>query len=654
MCGITGFLDARGGAQDAMVSQVRAMERRLVHRGPDDGGTWVDAEAGLAFAQRRLAVVDLSEAGHQPMVSSCGRFVINYNGEVYNADELRPELVAAGRTFRGHSDTEVIVEGCAVWGLAATLKRLIGMFAIAVWDRQERTLSLARDRMGIKPLYYGTFGPLFLFGSELWALRAHTGWTAEIDRNAVASYLRHNYIPAPLSIYQGVNKLLPGTLLSVQAGHAPVIEPFWSLDAVVANGQANPFVGSDAEAIDALDSLLSDAVRRRMVADVPVGAFLSGGIDSSTVVALMQKAADRPVRTFSIGFHEAGYNEAEHAKDVARHLGTDHTELYVTSDQALAVIPKLPAMFDEPFADSSQIPTYLVSALTRQHVTVSLSGDGGDELFAGYNRYFQAGRIGKAAGAFPLGMRRGAAKAVQMIPPAVWDTAFSMVPPSRRPVQPGDKMHKLARILAENEDGYYLRLISLWDEPDRMVHGGRERKGILWDPSVKALVPDYIQRMRYLDMQTYLPDDILTKVDRASMAVALEARVPILDHRVVAFSWSLSNRHMIRDGQGKWILRQVLDRYVPRHLVERPKMGFGVPIDGWLRGPLKEWAADLLSRESLRRHDLIDPEPVARHWVEHLEGSRNWQYMLWDILMLQAWMDGEGGRSAIEPQRKAS
>lgn len=639
MCGIAGFLSAHNDTAGQLMATAQAMAERLRHRGPDDGGVWVDAPSGLAFSQRRLAIVDLSPAGHQPMLSSDGRYVINYNGEVYNADELRGDLQAAGRPFRGHSDTEVIVEGVAVWGVRATIERLIGMFALAVWDRQDRTLVLVRDRMGIKPLYYASFGGVFLFASELSALRAHGGWTPKIDRASVASFLRHNYIPAPHSIWNGVKKLEPGTMLTVSIGEAPRLERYWSLDDVLVEGSAALFAGDDADAVETLDALLFDAVRRRLVADVPVGAFLSGGIDSSTVVALMQRASDRPVRTFSIGFHEAGFNEATHAAAVARHLGTDHTELYVTPEEAQAVIPKLPHIYDEPFADSSQIPTYLVSAMTRDHVTVALSGDGGDELFAGYNRYFQARKVGRTMGALPAPLRRLAAAGLTAVPPKVWDRMFALVPASHRPDRGGDKVHKLASVLNEDEDDFYRRLVTHWETPNAVAIDAIEHKGILWDPESRTRVPEFVDRMRYWDMRTYLPDDILTKVDRASMAVSLEARVPILDHRVVEWSWTLAAEHRIRDSNGKWILRQVLDRYVPRSLIDRPKMGFGVPIDHWLRGPLKDWALDLLSPAALQRHGLLRPDPIQQRLKEHLEGRRNWQYPLWCTLMLQAWCD---------------
>jgi asparagine synthase (glutamine-hydrolysing) len=576
------------------------------------------------------------------MTSADGRWIISYNGEVYNADELRPELEAQGARFRGHSDTEVMIEAFARWGVEATLPRLIGMFAFALWDTRERRLYLVRDRLGIKPLYWGWFGNLLLFGSELKALRAHDGWKPEIDRDALASYMRHNYVPGPWTIYRNVSKLPPGSVAIFKPGESPEIKRFWSLEEVVGSGIAHRTAMSEAEAADALEALLSDAVRRRMIADVPLGAFLSGGIDSSTVVALMQANASRPVRTFSIGFREEGYNEAQHAKEVAAHLGTDHTELYVDPGHARDVIPRLADMFDEPFSDSSQIPTYLVSEMTRRHVTVALSGDGGDELFAGYVRYFQAMRLFPLLERAPASVRGAMAGMIRALPPQAWSQLFRLAPVRCRPSQAGDKMHKLAGILNESLGGYYRFLVSHWREPDALVRGGHEHRGLLWDPAVRERVPDPIERMQYLDTATYLPDDILTKVDRASMAVSLEARVPLIDHRVVAFAWTLPPSLKVRDGTGKWLLRKVLARHVPDRLFDRPKMGFGVPIDSWLRGPLRDWAEALLSERRLAAEGFLDPAMVRDTWAQHLGGRVNHQYLLWDILMFQAWKERWG------------
>ena len=641
MCGVTGFLDRRdGGSAPAMEAAVRAMADRLRHRGPDDAGNWADEAAGIALGHRRLSIVDLSPAGHQPMASASGRYVICFNGEIYNFRDLRGELKAKGRRFRGHSDTEVMLAAFETWGVLGALKRLIGMFAFALWDRQERVLMLARDHLGIKPLYWAASDGLFLFASELKAFRAHPRWRPTIDHDAVAAYLRFGYVPAPHSIWREARKLPPGTLLTLRPGAEPEIVPYWSFAEV----DASPIEMNDEEATEALDALLRDAVRRQMVADVPLGAFLSGGIDSSTVVALMQAQSDRAVKTFAIGFNEAGYDEAPHAKAVARHLGADHTELYVTSDQALGVVPHLTEWYDEPFADSSQIPTYLVSKLARQYVTVTLSGDGGDESFGGYNRYFYGVQLWNKIRRIPLPVRGLISHAVTTVPTGVWDVAGHVIPVRRRPALFGDKMHKAAQALTlSRSESVYRRLVSQWHEPNELVIGGTEPKGLLWDETLKDTVPDFFSRMQYLDTLTYLPDDILTKVDRASMAVSLESRVPLLDHRVVEFARRLPHRMKERGGKGKWLLREVLGRYVPRGLIERPKMGFGVPIDQWLRGPLMDWADALLSPAAIARHGLLRPEPIQAAWTAHRSRAQNMQYPLWTVLMLQDWLNREAG-----------
>ena len=638
MCGIAGFWDfAATTTADELRRLTCAMSDSLHHRGPDDGGVWLDEMAGLGLGQRRLSIVDLSPAGRQPMVSACGRFVIVYNGEVYSHEEMRPALTARGVAFRGHSDTEVILEAAAVWGVEATVKRLIGMFAIALWDRRERTLTLIRDRLGIKPLYWRLEGGRLLFGSELKALRADASWRPEVDQEAVSSYLRHNYVPAPRTIYQGVRKLEPGRILTFRAGAEPEENQYWDARAVARAGMAAPFALSDRELTDQLEALLKDAVGRRMIADVPLGAFLSGGIDSSLVVALMQAQSAGRVRSFSIGFEEAGYDEAPHAKAVAAYLGTEHTELYVSSAHALETIPRLAEWYDEPFADSSQIPTFLVSEMTRRHVKVALSGDGGDELFAGYNRYFLGAALWRKLGWIPGPLRRGAAWLIDAVPAAGWDRLAAFLPRRLAPAQVGDKAKKFADILGLADAGaVYRRLVSQWEQPERLLPGVTEPRGPLWDETLAREFPDLVTRMQVLDILTYLPDDILTKVDRASMAVALEARVPILDHRVVEFAARLPQAARFRDGQGKWLLRQILDRHVPRTLIERPKMGFGVPIDSWLRGPLRDWSESLLDPGSLSEAGL-DSVPILACWKEHLSGSRNWQYRIWTILMLQSW-----------------
>jgi len=649
MCGIAGFLggvdgDGRFG-DEALLER---MTRTIITRGPDDAGYWMDQDCRVGLGHRRLSIVDLSPAGHQPMMSRSGRYVIVFNGEIYNHMECRTSLTTTQSVWRGHSDTETLLAGFEAWGIQGTIERSIGMFAFAVWDRASQSLTLGRDRMGEKPLYYGWQGAgrqaTFLFGSELKALKAHPAFAAGIDRNTLCLLMRHNYIPAPYSIYRGIAKLEAGCLLTVSlAQPEPKVERYWSTASVAKGGCATPFAGTPVQAIDALEILLKSAVQQQMMADVPLGAFLSGGIDSSTVVALMQAQSSRPVKTFTIGFNEEGYNEAVHAKAVAKHLGTEHTELYVSSQQALDVIPRLPTLYCEPFSDSSQIPTFLVSQLARQQVTVSLSGDAGDELFCGYNRYLLANKLWKNLSVLPAGSRRLAARGLTTFSPSRWNALLGplqrVLPGSLRQANVGDKLHKAAGVLASGGvDALYLGLVSHWDDPSSLVIGSTEPPTLLTGngPSLAGL--DNIQRMMALDAITYLPDDILVKVDRAGMGVSLEGRVPFLDHRVVEFAWSLPQSMKLRDGVGKWVLRQVLYRHVPKELIERPKMGFGVPIGDWLRGPLRDWAEALLDEDRLRREGYFHPAPIRQKWAEHLSGVRNWQYHLWDVLMFQAWL----------------
>lgn len=636
MCGIAGFLTSQPVA--GVPALLRAMGEAIAARGPDDADTWNDDQAGIGLSHRRLAVVDLTAAGHQPMASPGGRYVLIFNGEVYNHAELRAQLSARdpSAVWRGHSDTETLLAGIEAWGLEDTLGRAVGMFAFALWDKAQRVLTLCRDRLGEKPMYYGWQGGTFLFGSDLKALRVHPAFSAEVDRGALVLFMRHNYVPAPYSIYRGISKLPPGCLLRVSLGSrdAPP-QPYWSAVAAAVEGVRRPFEGTAGEAVSQLDGLLRASIGQQMLADVPVGAFLSGGIDSSTVVALMQAVSPRPVKTFSIGFNEAAYNEAEHAKAVARHLGTDHTELYVTPQEAMAVIPGLPAMYAEPFADSSQIPTYLVSALARREATVSLSGDAGDELFAGYNRYTFASKAWRRISALPAPLRSGLARAVLGVSPGAWNR----LPFASRFGNLGDKAHKAAGVLASSTvDELYRGLVSHWPRPQDVVTGGVEPPTMLHGavPQLDGLGD--VERMMALDLVSYLPDDILAKVDRAAMAVSLETRVPFLDHRVVEFAWRLPMSLKLRAGQSKWVLRQVLAAYVPRALVERPKMGFGVPIDAWLRGPLRDWAEDLLDESRMRGEGFFEPGPIRQKWAEHLSGRRNWQYPLWNALMFQAWL----------------
>lgn len=639
MCGITGYWSP---AREASASLAAAMAQRIHHRGPDDAGTWLDAGAGLALGHRRLSILDLSPAGHQPMASPCGRYALCFNGEIYNHGALRSELESAGGAFdwHGHSDTETLLAALRHWGVAAALSRLNGMFAFALWDRRERALYLARDRMGEKPLYYGRSGASFLFGSELKALAPHPDWRGEIDRDALALYLRYNYVPTPWSIYRGICKLPAAHYVIVRDGGRSVGEPvgYWSLADVAARGVAQ--AGGDSDALtDELEAVLRDAIGLRMVADVPLGAFLSGGYDSATVVALMQAQSARPVKTFSIGFHESGYNEAERAKAVAAHLGTEHTELYVTPAQAMAVIPKLATMYDEPFSDPSQIPTYLVSAMARDHVTVALSGDGGDELFYGYNRYMLGYRVWSKLRLLPPGLRPALAWVCANAPGRALDRLQGWLPARMQVSSLADRLPRLAEALAHRDGvAFYRQLVSHWRQPDKIVQGAHEPDTLLGAAERLPLLPGLREQMMYLDMATYLCDDILTKVDRASMAVSLEARVPLLDHRVVEFAWRVPTVLKTRDGQSKWLLRQVLYRHVPKALMDRPKMGFGVPIEHWLRGPLRDWAEGLLDRHRLREEGFFDPAPIRAMWHEHVSGQRRRHYYLWDVLMFQTWL----------------
>lgn len=639
MCGIAGFFDWKsGGAVEDLSAAAQAMVRTIAHRGPDDEGVWVDAVAGIALGHRRLSIVDLSKDGHQPMLSRSGRFVATFNGEIYNYAELRHELDALGcsRPWRGQSDTEVLLAACEAWGVRGAIQRSNGMFAIAIWDVRERALILIRDRMGEKPLYYGWQGSAFLFGSELKAVRAHPQFENRMDAQALPLFVRYGYVPAPFSIYSGIKKLPPGCLLRIPSGAAVDAvrpEPYWQLPLPDKVQAMDP-----AGAAEHLEHLLREAVRIRMHADVPLGAFLSGGVDSSTIVALMQSQATRPARTFSIGFRERDYDEANEAKTVARALSTEHTELYVSAEDALKVVPDLPDIYDEPFADSSQIPTYLLSKLTRTHVTVALSGDGGDELFGGYVRYVQANSILRAYRLMPLSWRRGCAHALSFVARSGWDRVAALMPRKLRTHVSGDRLAKLAEVVGLR--GYrelYRQLVSQWGNPGSVMGGSVECRTLLDDDAIAERIHSAVPWMMYIDQLTYLPGDILVKVDRASMAVALEVRVPFLDHRVVEFAASLPLDLKVANGTGKWLLRQVLYKYIDHRLVDRPKQGFGVPIASWLRGPLREWAEELLSERALARCGLLNAKVVRDAWRRHLEGERNVQHPLWVILMFQAW-----------------
>ena len=637
MCGITGFWNTeKSQTNNELTSIITGMRDILRHRGPDDSGEWVNEEAGIALGFRRLAILDLSPTGHQPMLSADERYVMIFNGEVYNYAELRSELDAAECAFRGTSDTEVVLAGILQWGLEKAVSRFNGMFAAALWDRRERKLHLIRDRIGVKPLYYGWCGGTLVFGSELKALTAHPDFKPEVDRQSLTLYLRYGYVPAPHSIYQDVKKLEPGTIATfdeaTRQAEASRIR-YWSARETVEKGLQNPFRGDDHEAISELDQLIRASVRERMIADVPLGAFLSGGIDSSTIVAMMQVQSTRPVKTFTIGFQESGYNEAEYAKEVATHLKTDHTELYVSPRDAMDVIPQLAFMFDEPLGDSSQIPTYLVSKLARQSVTVSLSGDGGDELFGGYNRYFNSLNVWGLVGGIPLPVRKAAGAVFDRASKVEWHKITSHGRLATR-------FYHLSEIAKmRSADELYWRFSSNWEQPRQIVIDGQEPPAFHMAPENSYLLPEFAQRMMYLDFNTYLPGDILVKLDRASMATSLEGRVPFLDdHRVVEFAWRLPLHMKIRSGKGKWILRQVLYQYIPQKMVERPKMGFGVPIDSWLRGPLRDWAESLLDENRLRGEGYLNPEPIRKRWTEHLKKQKDWQYPLWYVLMFQDWL----------------
>jgi asparagine synthase (glutamine-hydrolysing) len=683
MCGITGFWEVSSRTEGELNELARGMANAIAHRGPDDTGAWSDPQAGIALGHRRLSIIDLSPAGHQPMASSSGRFVIAFNGEIYNHLELRAELdnssnssalprvAGATQKWRGYSDTETLLAGFEHWGVAATLAKTVGMFAIVLWDSEQRTLHLARDRFGEKPLYYGWTGSgvgnAFVFGSELKSLRTFPGFSSPVCRGALAQYMRFQYVPAPRSIYQGIYKLEPGCLLSIK-GAAPMVAPsqplrppavyenlilsrWWSLADVVQIGAQNP-ITNEVDAVDALEQRLYDAVKLQSLADVPLGAFLSGGVDSSTIVSLMQQQAMSPVKTFTVGFEESGFDEAPYARSVAKHLGTDHTELFVTAAEAQDVIAQLPSMYDEPFADSSQIPTHLVCRAAREHVTVALSGDAGDELFGGYNRYFWGPRIWAKLAWLPYPVRQVLGAAISAVPVAGWDAlglpVNTLLPGGKGIVNAGDKAHKLAARLRDvrDLDDLYKSLVSEWQDPAQVVRGDNgcsvlEPGSLLDDELPKSgLSGDFNSplRMMYRDSMTYLPDDILCKVDRAAMASSLETRVPFLDHRVAELAWRMPLGMKIMDGQGKWPLRKVLDRHVPRKLIDRPKAGFGIPVGQWLRGPLRPWAENLLDQNRLSAEGYFYAGPVRKKWAEHLSGQRDHTASLWTVLMFQAWL----------------
>lgn len=650
MCGIAGFMGGIWPGQPGEVESIlRGMGDAIAHRGPDGEGYWSDQLRGVAFAHRRLAIIDLSPQGAQPMLSASGRYVVCYNGEIYNHRQLRSRLSSS---WRGTSDTETLLAGFETWGIRATIEAAVGMFAFALWDRADNTLTLVRDRFGEKPLYYGWQGgnagesrATFLFASELSALRSHPAFTRTVNRGALRGYMRFNNVGGTDCIYEGIRKLAPGCLLTLKPGEAnPAPVRYWSSGAVAQRSRQQAFSGTSDAAVDTLEALLKDAISQQMVADVPVGAFLSGGVDSSTVAALMQAQASRPIRTFTIGLEVDELNEARHARAVAQHLRTDHTEMYVSSADALNLIPDLASIYSEPFADSSQIPTHLLARLTRAHVTVSLSGDCGDELFGGYNRYRLAGKIWRRLSSLPFGTRKFAAAALLKVPARVWDRAPVWLSADKsaanRWSRLGDKVQKVASLLSSRDtDDLHLALVSQWPDPSEVVIGGVETAPLTARTIPEIAAMSDVERMMIVDVLGYMNDDILTKVDRAAMKVSLETRVPMLDHRVAEFAWRLPIDYKLRDGQSKWILRQVLYRHVPRTLIERPKAGFAVPIDRWLREPLREWAEDLLSETSLKRGGYLKPGPIRQRWAEHLSGKRNWYAQLWNVLMFQAWLE---------------
>ena len=646
MCGIIGFWDSSFRLKSRLGFLAEQMCSSLYHRGPDASGVWVSEENGLALGHRRLSIIDLSSAGNQPMSSSYADCTIVFNGEIYNHLQLRIELEKSGYlpNWHGHSDTETLLAALVTWGIEATLKKIVGMFAFALWDGRSQSLILARDRIGEKPLYYGWQGDTFLFASELKALKTHPSFKPEVDRRALKLFMNKNYIPAPLSIYKNIFKLIPGTYYSLcLRDHKEQSKTYWSVREAADAGQLEPFSGTEQDALEELNRLLTQSITAQMSSDVPLGAFLSGGIDSSTVTALMQSQTSSPIQTFTVGFLNKNYNEANHAKAVASYLGTNHTEIYATSEDAIGIIPLLPNLYDEPFADSSQIPTFLLAKLAAKNVTVALSGDGGDELFGGYSRYYWANNMWQINRKMPQSIREVLAQLIKAFPPQTWNFIFQifshLLPDNLRYPNSGDKLYKFASVLSSRtQEEIYKDLVTFWDQPSKIVIDDKNHLG--FDDQIKlSNLRDFSHKMMYEDMITYLPDDILVKIDRASMGSSLETRIPFLDHRLVEFSWKLPLSMKIKNSQGKWILRQLLYKYIPQELVDRPKMGFGVPIDIWLRGPLRGWAESLLSENRLQQQGFFYPAPIREKWSEHISGKRNWAYMLWSVLMFQAWSE---------------
>jgi asparagine synthase (glutamine-hydrolysing) len=649
VCGICGFVDlGRATSADALHAIAGEMADTLAARGPDDRGTWVDPQTGVALGHRRLAVIDRTDAAHQPMVSTRGRYVLTFNGEIYNHRELAEDLRRRGHRFRGHGDTEVLLAVIEAWGLEAALHRLNGMFAFALWDRVEEVLALVRDRMGEKPLAWGRIGDTVVFASDLRALRPHPAFRAELDRDALALYFRHKYVPSPFTIWRGIEKVPPAGMVRIDRTGQVVRSCYWRAHDHLAAGPLTTGSGPPPDAprqeeIDELESLLADAVGRRMVADVPLGAFLSGGLDSAVVVALMARQASVPVRTFTIGNTDPRFDESSDAEAVARHLGTDHTTLRVSAADALAVVPRLAEVYDEPFADSSQIPTLLVAELARREVTVSLSGDGGDEVFGGYNRYRWIPAIWDRVRPIPRPLRRWAASGLGAVPAPWWDQAIRVIPRRRRPRLAGTKVAKVSQVAGlDGPEAMYRRLTSHWPRPTELVLGAREHPTLVSSPTEWPAAPTLAEQLMAVDLVTYLPDDILVKLDRATMAVSLEGRAPLLDHRVVELGLARPLWWKHHHSVSKWALREVATRLVPPELLDRPKMGFGVPVGTWLRGPLRPWAEALLAPDRLRRHGVLAPEVVSATWEAHQRGRRDHSYELWDVVMFQAWWERWG------------
>lgn len=654
MCGLVGFLQEKNfSADDEKKSLLLDMANRLEHRGPDSLGHWLDPDDGIGLAHRRLKIIDLSEAGAQPMISSDLNMILVFNGEIYNHIEIREALLTEGKVidWRGHSDTETLLESFLFWGIEKTLSVIVGMFAFALWDRSKRSLTIGRDRLGEKPLYYGWQGEgsnkVFLFGSELKSLKVHPSFVPEVDREALKSFMRFGYVPTPHSIYRNISKLPPGNILSVSSAEpTPVITPYWDIRKIATANSKIPFDGAGQDLVSELDSLLRNSIKLQMVSDVPLGVFLSGGIDSSAVASIMQQQSKCPIKTYTLGFEEQGYDEAKHARAIASHLGTDHNELYVSADKSLELIPKLAEIYCEPFADSSQIPTFLVAQLAKSDVTVALSGDGADEVFGGYNRYVALDKYWPVLDKLPIVLREFLAKALLSVPPNQWDSILTPIdrflPKPLRFNNAGQKIHKTAGVVASATIGeVHQKLVSAWNDPSQLVKSTTNTEFPIIDVAVDAAGLDEIHTMMLIDTENYLPDDILVKVDRASMANSLEVRAPFLDHRILEFAWNLPKDMKIRNGQGKWILRQVLNKYVPKELFERPKMGFQLPIAEWLRGPLRDWGEALLDERRLREEGFFYPEPIRAKWCEHQSAERDWSSQLWAVLMFQSWLEME-------------